>query len=100
MNADLRLSRRSGTHPEIGIPRTIRHLLRLSSDTPIALLEGKLSDCLSMMHLTVAQSVQFATAPPLTFKAIVTLPQPTAFMALVKGYDGKCPCCRRPFADA
>jgi hypothetical protein len=30
----------------------------------------------------------------------MTLPQPTAFMALVKGYDGECPCCRRPFTDA
>ena len=34
------------------------------------------------------------------FKAIKTLPQPTAFSALVKGYEGECPCCRRPFADA
>jgi hypothetical protein len=37
---------------------------------------------------------------PLAFKAIMTLPQPTAFFALLKGYDGECPCCRRPFADA
>ena len=37
---------------------------------------------------------------PLAFKAIMTLPQPTAFSALVKGSDGECPCCRRRFADA
>ena len=37
---------------------------------------------------------------PLAFKAIMTLPQPTAFSALVNGYEGECPCCRRPFADA
>jgi hypothetical protein len=37
---------------------------------------------------------------PLAFKAIITLPQPTAFSALVKGCDGECPCCRRRFDDA
>ena len=42
----------------------------------------------------------YAHRAPLAFKAIMTLPQPTAFMALVKGYDGECPCCRRPFANA
>jgi hypothetical protein len=41
----------------------------------------------------------YAHRAPLSFKAIMTLPQPTAFLALVKGYDGECPCCRRPFAD-
>jgi len=30
----------------------------------------------------------------------MTLPQPTAFSALIKGNDGECPCCRRRFADA
>ena len=42
----------------------------------------------------------YAHRAPLACKAIMTLPQPTAFMALVKGYDGEWPCCRRPFADA
>ena len=42
----------------------------------------------------------YAHRAPLAFKAITTLPQPTAFSALAKGLDGKCPCCRRPFADA
>ena len=37
---------------------------------------------------------------PLAFRAIMTLPQPTAFSALIKGFDGECPCCRRRFADA
>ena len=41
----------------------------------------------------------YAHRAPLAFKAITTLPQPTAFSALVKGFDGQCPCCRRPFAD-
>ena len=38
----------------------------------------------------------YAHRAPLAFKAIMTLPQPTAFSALVNGYDGECPCCRRP----
>jgi hypothetical protein len=38
-------------------------------------------------------------APP-AFKAIMTLPQPTAFSALIHGRDGECPCWRRPFDDA
>jgi hypothetical protein len=25
----------------------------------------------------------------------MTLPQPSAFLSLVKGFDGECPCCRR-----
>jgi hypothetical protein len=37
---------------------------------------------------------------PLAFRAIMTLPQPTAFMAVLRGTDGECPCCRRWFADA
>jgi hypothetical protein len=37
---------------------------------------------------------------PLVVKAIMTLPQPTAFSALLKGCDGECPCCRRRFAGA
>ena len=42
----------------------------------------------------------YAHRAPLAFRAIMTLPQPTAFSALIKGYDGECPCCRRRFADA
>ena len=42
----------------------------------------------------------YAHRAPLAFKAITTLPQPTAFSALARGFDGQCPCCRRPFADA
>jgi integrase len=42
----------------------------------------------------------YAHRAPLAFKAIMTLPQPTAFSALIKGYDGQCPCCRRRFANA
>lgn len=41
----------------------------------------------------------YAHRAPLAVRAIMTLPQPTAFMVLLKGYDDKCPCCRRPFAD-
>ena len=37
---------------------------------------------------------------PLAFKAIMTIPQPTAFSTLIRGYDGECPCCRRRFTDA
>jgi len=42
----------------------------------------------------------YAHRAPLAFKAIMTLPQPSAFLALVRGFDGGCPCCRRRFTDA
>ena len=42
----------------------------------------------------------YAHRAPLAFKAIMTIPQPSAFAALVSGRDGECPCCRRRFADA
>src|SRR5687767_10917504 len=42
----------------------------------------------------------YAHRAPLAFRAIMTMPQPTAFSALLKGCDGECPCCRRRFADA
>lgn len=42
----------------------------------------------------------YAHRAPLAFKAIMTLPQPSAFSALVKGFEGECPCCRRSFRDA
>ena len=41
----------------------------------------------------------YAHRAPLAFKAIMTLPQPTAFLSLVRGHEGECPCCRRPFAS-
>ena len=41
----------------------------------------------------------YADRAPLAFKAIMTIPQPSAFAAMVRGYDGECPCCRRRFAD-
>jgi integrase len=42
----------------------------------------------------------YAHRAPLAFKAIMTLPEPSAFLSLIKGFDGECPCCRRRFADA
>lgn len=42
----------------------------------------------------------YAHRAPLAFKAIVTIPQPSAFSALSKGFDSECPCCRRSFTDA
>jgi integrase len=42
----------------------------------------------------------YAHRAPLAFKAIMTIPQPTAFMGLARGIDGDCPCCRRPFTNA
>jgi triacylglycerol esterase/lipase EstA (alpha/beta hydrolase family) len=42
----------------------------------------------------------YAHGAPLAMKAIMTLPQPAAFLVLLRGFDGVCPCCRRPFADA
>ena len=37
----------------------------------------------------------YAHRTPLAFKAITTLPQPSAFLALVRGFENQCPCCRR-----
>ena len=37
---------------------------------------------------------------PLAFKAIMTIPHPTAFWELLNWHEGECPCCRRGFADA
>lgn len=42
----------------------------------------------------------YAHRAPLAFRAIMTLPQPSAFASMVHGFDGECPCCRRRFADA
>ncbi len=39
----------------------------------------------------------YAHRAPLAFKAITTLPQPSAFMSLVRGVEGECPCCKRRF---
>ncbi len=39
----------------------------------------------------------YAHRDPLAFRAIMTLPQPTAFTGLARGFDGECPCCRRAF---
>ena len=39
----------------------------------------------------------YAHRDPLAFKAISTIPQPTAFLSIAKGFDGECPCCRRRF---
>ena len=42
----------------------------------------------------------YAHRAPLAFKAIMTIPQPSAFSALAKGFDGECSYCRRRFTDA
>lgn len=39
----------------------------------------------------------YAHRDPLAYKAITTIPQPSAFLSLVKGYEDECPCCRRRF---
>jgi len=39
----------------------------------------------------------YAHRAPLALRAITTLPQPSAFMVLLHGHDGRCPCCRRSF---
>ena len=43
---------------------------------------------------------RYAHRAPLAFRAILSLPQPSAFKALANGFDGQCPCCRRSFAEA
>ncbi len=42
----------------------------------------------------------YAHRAPLAFRAIMTLPQPAAFTALARGFDGVCPCCRRRFVES
>jgi integrase len=42
----------------------------------------------------------YAHRDPLAFKAIMTIPQPTAFLGLTRGIEGMCPCCRREFEAA
>lgn len=42
----------------------------------------------------------YAHRAPLAFKAITTIPQPTSFLSLARGYDGVCPCCKRSFVEA
>ncbi len=42
----------------------------------------------------------YAYRAPLAFRAIMTLPQPAAFTALARGFDGVCPCCRRRFVES
>jgi hypothetical protein len=42
----------------------------------------------------------YAHRAPLAFRAILTMPQPSAFRALASGFDGQCPCCRRTFVEA
>jgi integrase len=41
----------------------------------------------------------YAHRAPLAFKAIMTIPQPAAFLALLKGYDAECPRFRRRFDE-
>ncbi|MCA9123630.1 MAG: hypothetical protein H6822_00660 [Planctomycetaceae bacterium] len=40
-----------------------------------------------------------ASSRSVGLQGIMTIPQPSAFAALLKGHDGECPCCRRQFAD-
>lgn len=42
----------------------------------------------------------YAHRAPLAFRAILSLPQPSAFTALARGFEGRCPCCRRDFAES
>ncbi|QDV36194.1 tyrosine-type recombinase/integrase [Tautonia plasticadhaerens] len=42
----------------------------------------------------------YAHRAPLAFRAIMTLPQPSAFSTILRGKDSECTCCRRRFADA
>lgn len=42
----------------------------------------------------------YAHRAPLALKAIMTLPQPSAFRSLIENGDERCPCCQRRFDDA
>jgi hypothetical protein len=41
----------------------------------------------------------YARRAPLAFRAIMTLPQPSGFSAILRAGDSECPGCRRRFAD-
>ena len=41
----------------------------------------------------------YAHRAPLAFRAILSLPQPSAFKTLAHGFEGRCPCCRREFTE-
>ena len=41
----------------------------------------------------------YAHRASLAFRAILSLPQPSAFTTLARGFEGRCPCCRRPFPE-
>jgi hypothetical protein len=51
-------------------------------------------------HSAGAITYRNAHLSPLALRAIMTLPQPSAFSAILRGGDSECPCCRRRFADA
>ncbi len=42
----------------------------------------------------------YAHRAPLAFRAILSLPQPSAFTTLARGFEGRCPCYRRSFAES
>jgi hypothetical protein len=42
----------------------------------------------------------YAHRAPLAFRAILRLPRPLAFTTLDRGFEGRCPCCRRSFVEA
>lgn len=42
----------------------------------------------------------YAHRSPLAFRAILSLPQPSAFKTLAQGFEARCPCCRRTFDGA
>ncbi|MCG8584512.1 MAG: hypothetical protein MI757_07365 [Pirellulales bacterium] len=41
----------------------------------------------------------YAHRSPLAFRAITTIPQPSAFTSLIRGHEDECPCCRKKFTD-
>lgn len=41
----------------------------------------------------------YAHRAPLAFRAILSLPQPSTFKMLARGFEGRCPCCRRRFDE-
>ena len=42
----------------------------------------------------------YAHRSPLAFRAITTIPHPSAFTSLIRGHEDECPCCRKKFTDS
>lgn len=77
-----------------------KQLCKLAGIRPRTNVETGVEEPWALKDLDGITYRHYAHRAPLAFKAIMTIPQPTAFSALLNGHEGECPCCRRGFPDA